>query len=127
MIESNGNATPDLFKVTETGFTSIDANSATGGLRVDNAGGGSTAPILELRDNGTTRVKVTRAGRVGIGTTTPDEKFEVEFGNANKDVEIGVGTTDTDVTFITLRSPNGTKFYVTVSDAGILSASTTKP
>ena len=71
VIESNGNATPDLFKVTETGFTSIDANSATGGLRVDNAGGASTAPILELRDNGTTRVKVTRAGNVtATGTVT---------------------------------------------------------
>ncbi len=66
-------------------------------------------------------------GKVGIGTISPDEKFEVEFGDPNIDVEIGVGTSDTDVTFITLRSPNGTKYYITVSDLGVIQASTSKP
>jgi len=66
-------------------------------------------------------------GNVGIGTTGPDEKFEVEWIADGTDVEIGRGTTDTDVTFLTLRSPNGTKYYITVSDVGALSASTTKP
>ena len=66
-------------------------------------------------------------GNVGIGTTSPDEKFEVEWIADGTDVEIGRGTTDIDVTFLTLRSPNGTKYYITVSDAGALSASTTKP
>lgn len=66
-------------------------------------------------------------GNVGINTTTPDEKFEIEFGSTNKDVEIGIGTTDPDVTFITLRNPNGTKYYVTVANDGTISTSTTKP
>ncbi len=65
-------------------------------------------------------------GNVGIGTTSPDEKFEVEWSD-NVDAEIGRGTSDTDVTFLTLRSPNGTKYYITVTDGGTLSVSTTKP
>ena len=62
-----------------------------------------------------------------IATTSPDEKFEIEFDTTNRDVEIGQGSTDADVTFITLRSPNGTKYYVTVDDSGNLATSTTKP
>lgn len=69
----------------------------------------------------------TGLGKVGIGTETPDEKVEIEFGTVNQDIEFGVGTTDTDVTFMTLRSPNGTKYYLTVNDAGFFTASTTKP
>ena len=69
---------------------------------------------------------VTVDGKVGIGTATPDEKFEIEFA-PGVDIEIGRGTTDPDVTFIALRSPNGTKYYVTVDDAGNLTASTVKP
>ena len=66
-------------------------------------------------------------GNVGINTTTPDEKFEIEFGDVNKDVEIGIGITDPDVTFITLRNPSGVKYYITVADDGTLTTSTTKP
>ena len=77
--------------------------------------------------NATISGYATIAGNVGVGTLNPDEKFEVEFGDASKDVEIGVGTTDGDITFITLRSPNGTKYYVTVDDIGTLVASTSKP
>jgi hypothetical protein len=66
-------------------------------------------------------------GYIGVGTATPDEKFEVEWAGTGVDVEIGRGTTDTDQTFITLRSPDGTKFYIEVNDAGAISASTTKP
>ena len=65
-------------------------------------------------------------GYIGIGTTTPDETFEIEWAAA-VDVEIGRGVTDTDQTFITLRSPDGTKYYIEVDDAGALSASVTKP
>jgi hypothetical protein len=74
-----------------------------------------------------TGLLLTQSGDVGIGTASPDEKVDIEFGNTDVDVEIGRGTTDTDVTFLTLRSPDGTKFYVTVDDSGALSASTTKP
>jgi hypothetical protein len=74
-----------------------------------------------------TGLLLSESGDVGIGTATPDEKVDIEFGDTDVDVEIGRGTTDTDVTFLTLRSPNGTKFYLTVDDSGTLSASTTKP
>ena len=47
---------------------------------------------------------------VGIGTTTPDEKFEIEW-DTNVDVEIGRDTTNTDITFIALRNQSGTKCY----------------
>jgi hypothetical protein len=69
---------------------------------------------------------VTDDGKVGIGTETPDEPFEIEFG-PDIDVEFGQGTTNPNVTFIALRSPNGTKYYITVDDAGNLTASTTRP
>jgi hypothetical protein len=69
---------------------------------------------------------VTEDGKVGIGTETPDEPFEIEFG-PDIDVEFGQGTTNPNVTFIALRSPNGTKYYITVDDAGNLTASTTRP
>jgi hypothetical protein len=66
-----------------------------GWLQADTVGGG--VPIV-LNPNG---------GNIGIGTTSPDEKFEVEWVSDGTDVEIGSGATDTDITFITLRSANG--------------------
>lgn len=69
---------------------------------------------------------VTEDGKIGIGTASPGEKFVVEFSQG-VDVEIGQGTTDPDVTFIALRSPDGTKYYVTVDNSGNLSASATHP
>ncbi len=86
---------------------------------------GVTIPTLSSTDISTTDIDMT--GNLAIGTTTPDEKFEIEFGSVYKDIEMGVGTTDPDVTFITLRSPNGTKYYITVDDAGTMTTSTTKP
>ncbi len=77
---------------------------------------------------GTDMVSGGSGGNVGIGTASPDEKFEIEWVENGTDVEIGRGTNDnTGLTFITLRSPNGTKYYITVNDTGNLSASTTKP
>jgi len=37
------------------------------------------------------------------------------------------GTVDTDITSAFLRSPNGTLYYITVDNAGVISASTTAP
>jgi hypothetical protein len=63
---------------------------------------------------------------VGIGTTNPVEKFEVQW-DAAVDVMIGRATNDTDQTFISLRSPDGTQWYITANDTGTVSAVTTKP
>jgi hypothetical protein len=51
-------------------------------------------------------------GEVGIGTNSPDEKFEIEWGSASIDFEVGQGTTDMDITFITLRNADGEKCYI---------------
>jgi len=82
---------------------------------------------LRFLTNNTNAMVIKTNGDVGVGTLTPDEKFEVEFGTSSVDVEIGRGTSNSNVTFITLRSPDGTKYYVTVDDAGNLVTSTTKP
>lgn len=66
-------------------------------------------------------------GKVGIGTDTPDEKFEVEFGNENIDFEVGQGTTSTSTTFLAVRNPDGTKYYIYVNGSGSITTSTSKP
>ena len=66
-------------------------------------------------------------GNFGVGTTSPDEKLEVEWVSGGTDIELGRGSTDPDVTFITLRSPNGTKYYIYPDDLGNLVVTTTKP
>ena len=63
---------------------------------------------------------------VGVGTTNPVEKLEVQW-DAAVDVMIGRATNDTDQTFISLRSPDGTQWYITANDTGTVSAVTTKP
>lgn len=51
-------------------------------------------------------------GRVGIGTTTPASKLEVDGG----DIEV-----DDSASGLILRSPNGTRYRVTVANGGTLS------
>jgi len=76
---------------------------------------------------GTARLAVI-SGNVGIGTTSPDEKFEVEWVADGTDAEIGRGTTDTDITFIALRNASGTKCYIYPNATGDgITVSTTKP
>ncbi|MCP4650315.1 MAG: hypothetical protein GY853_09600 [PVC group bacterium] len=97
-------------------------------MQVGDFGLGTTTPAYKLDVIGTGRFTsdLYISNEVGVGTTSPDEKLEIEW-SANVDVEIGRGTTDTDVTFLTLRSPNGTKYYITVTDGGALSVSGSKP
>lgn len=61
-VESNSNATPDLFRVTETGLTSITSSSGTAGLRVTNTNGSGSAPIISLEDGSAERFVVKRNG-----------------------------------------------------------------
>ena len=61
---------------------------------------------------------------VGIGTATPADLFHMEFAT-NKDVRAGLGSDGS--TYTTLRSPDGTLWYITVNNSGVVSASATKP
>ena len=77
-------------------------------VRVDNGdinlktGSGATA---------TTRVKINSSGNVGIGTTSPVSKLEVDGG----DIEV-----DDSASGLILRSPDGTRYRITVANGGTL-------
>jgi hypothetical protein len=74
---------------------------------------GGVAQPLQFRTDSTTRMAITTAGNVGIGTTSPASKLTVTGG----DIEV----TDS-ASGIILKSPNGTRYRVTISDLGVLSA-----
>lgn len=73
-----------------------------------------------------TRMILKENGDIGIGTAVPQEKLHIEFDNG-ADILLGQGDSDPDNTFIALRSPNGTRYYITVDNFGALVTSTNKP
>ena len=69
---------------------------------------------LQLRPSGTTVLTTKSSGNVGIGSTSPTSKLTVAVG----DIETsGVGYG------IILKSPDGTRYRVTVANGGTLSVS----
>jgi hypothetical protein len=93
------------------GVTGSTATAIIGHSHTDNNNG---ALLLSTRGSGVTaeRVRITNTGNVGIGTTSPTSKLTVTGG----DVEV----TDS-ASGIILKSPDGTRYRVTVSDLGVLS------
>jgi hypothetical protein len=73
---------------------------------------GATARPLQLWTGGASRLHITTAGNVGIGTTSPSSKLQVSAG----DVEV-----DTIAKGVILKSPDGTRYRVTVANGGTLS------
>jgi hypothetical protein len=67
---------------------------------------------LQLWTGGASRLHITTAGNVGIGTTAPTSKLQVSAG----DVEV-----DTIAKGVILKSPDGTRYRVTVANGGTLS------
>ena len=59
-------------------------------------------------------MRITNTGDVGIGTTSPASKLEVDGG----DIEV-----DDSASGLILRSPDGTRYRVTVANGGTLSVS----
>jgi len=77
-----------------------------------------------------TGITVTDDGRVGINTTTPGETFDIEFEAADADtvdVEMGQAAIEPSSTFISLRSPNASQFFIRVDNSGNLTTSSVKP
>jgi hypothetical protein len=85
----------------------IDEGSGSGALYLFN---GSNFNTVFITGNGNSFIN---SGNVGIGTTSPASKLTVTGG----DIEVTDSTKG-----IILKSPNGTRYRVTISDLGVLSA-----
>lgn len=86
-IETNGAATPDLFRVTETGLTDVTSSSSTGALRVTNTNAVGTAKIMELLDGSSAQFTVRRNGSATLaGDLTVDGTGTTAFAGS---VQIG--------------------------------------
>ena len=115
-------STDDLAGIT------IDGNMASNSWSIHNSTGSGDLrfQVISGTYGNNTRMILKENGDVGIGTALPQEKLEIEF-DSNTEILFGQGDSDLDVTFISLRSPNGTKYYITVDNSGNLVTSTTKP
>ena len=72
----------------------------------------SNGADMSFKNDDATTMVVTYNNRVGIGTTSPASKLEVDGG----DIEI-----DDSASGLILKSPNGTRYRVTVANGGTLS------
>lgn len=75
---------------------------------------GAVGDNLTLYTNGGERIRIDSTGNTGIGNTSPASKLTVTGGDAEVDT-VGKG-------FI-LKSPDGTRYRITVANGGALSAS----
>ena len=85
------------------------ADFDNGGILYDNVN-----KLMTFKTNANTRLTIDSSGNVGIGSTSPTSKLTVAVG----DIEtsgIGYG--------IILKSPDGTRYKVTVANGGTLSVS----
>jgi len=98
-------------------FIDVRANGGTQQIQVGaDAGGGILSTIsnhdLILRAGGNVdRLRIRANGNVGIGTTVPNAKLHIVGGN------IFIAQPNS----LVITSPNGNCWFITVSDAGVLS------
>nr|MBN2277965.1 hypothetical protein [candidate division Zixibacteria bacterium] len=115
-VDGDGRVTPDDMSLATLIF---------GGDTKDNAIRRVHGSCGAIVDAGTDAFYV--RGDLGVGTAAPAEKVQVFWAN-NVDAEVGRGTTNTSITFLSLRNANGTKCYIYPDPTGtVLMVSTTKP
>jgi hypothetical protein len=85
----------------------IITESTLGDFSIRESAANNTAPSVP-------RLHISSGGNVGIGTTSPASKLTVTGG----DIE----ATDS-ASGIILKSPNGTRYRITVDDSGALTSS----
>jgi len=115
-VDGDGRVTPDDMSMATLIFS---GNTKSDAIQMVHSAHGS------IVDGGTDAFYV--RGDLGVGTSSPAEKVSV-FWDANVDAEIGRGTNNTNITFLSLRNANGTKCYIYPDPTGTtLMVSTTKP
>ena len=77
-------------KIQQTGQTPYFTFGSGSGFAVFDGVGTSNA-LLDIRDDGTSRIRIDTSGRVGIGTTSPSQKLEVS-GKAKITTSLAVGS-----------------------------------
>jgi hypothetical protein len=101
-----------------SGIGVVDSSVARTTYRFDNGYAVEISPPagvspLSVRTAGATRLMVSSTGNVGVGTSVPTARLQVGSGDAYIST-IGNG--------VILRSPSGSCFRLTVSNAGVLGA-----
>jgi len=109
-VQLAGSPSPD-FQVDDKAWVRIGQEQGVDARLTVNAGASEDA--LRVRTGGVTRLMVMSNGRVGVGTSVPGAKLQVASGDVYVST-IGNG--------VILRSPNGSCFRMTVSNAGALGA-----
>lgn len=107
-IAGNGISTLMSFPISFGGTNTGTLGYTGGAFRV----GTVLASPCDFLTSNLVRVRINDAGNVGIGTTSPTSKLHVAAG----DVEV-----DTIAKGVILKSPDGTRYRVTVANGGTLS------
>ena len=113
-VNSSTSNTVALFESTDaSGKIFIKDNSTSNDYSVGIGAEGNDL-TFHAASGGTERMRIDSSGNVGIGTSSPASRLEVDGG----DIEV-----DDSASGLILRSPDGTRYRVTVANGGTLSVS----